>query len=126
MEQGSRRTGSTAGFQLGCRPVRSNEPLHASTPARRVCASSFVYVEGSGVEEAQVHLQDVLQPEEPSDMLKKKQVSRPSGGMTSSSQDDSLTVLRLVSNFSASVFNPQDTAGRPVMEDMILSHTLTY
>lgn len=48
---------------------------------------SLVCVVGVGVEEAQVHLQDAVQPEEPSDMLKKKEVSHPSVGTTSSSQD---------------------------------------
>lgn len=59
--------------------------------------------EGLGVEEAQVHLQDVVQPEEPSDMLKKNKRLTPSVWMTSSSQDNSRTVLRLTSNFSFAV-----------------------
>lgn len=73
---------------------------------RRVCVSLVCVCVGAsalGVEEAQVHLQDVVQPEEPSDTLKKNKCLKPGAWMTSSAPDDSRTELRLASNFSFAV-----------------------
>lgn len=56
-----------------------------------------------GVEEAQVRLQDVVQPEEPSDTLKRNKCLKPGARVTSSAQGDSRTALRLASNFSFAV-----------------------